>query len=342
MGLFRNKQQKTNRYEGYPTENEYRNNIKNLQEEELNSERYKAVIDFLNNDYRGRANQDLENRLFTILNLAYDRDENLSDEEYMKKMMEVYNLLMAFIKTIPQGIIDSNVYLKKAVESIAISEKDCLNIIQTLMNNIKNQQIFEQMELCEKTSSEPVKIEAFLEEPLKMKFSGPYKYTDGQEYNVIIDYQSEITPQTRELFVDSVNTERAIKYYRPEAYRNSYVPILDYNHIQAYHDFNEYSKHVSKIIRSVYLLQLYNLINKLGLDISVIQFVFVIPFNRISAILCYHVKKQDNKKSHEEYQTPSEEFINSTIENFKKLVEMGFINPTEVLKEYVDSPSLNK
>ena len=100
MGLFRNKQQKTNRYEGYPTENEYRNNIKKLQEEELNSERYKAVIDFLNNDYRGRANQDLENRLFTILNLAYDRDENLSDEEYMKKMMEVYNLLMAFIKTL--------------------------------------------------------------------------------------------------------------------------------------------------------------------------------------------------------------------------------------------------
>ena len=43
MGLFRNKQQKTNRYEGYPTENEYRNNIKNLQEEELNSERYKPV-----------------------------------------------------------------------------------------------------------------------------------------------------------------------------------------------------------------------------------------------------------------------------------------------------------
>ena len=30
MGLFRNKQQKTNRYEGYRTENEYRNNKKRI------------------------------------------------------------------------------------------------------------------------------------------------------------------------------------------------------------------------------------------------------------------------------------------------------------------------
>lgn len=77
------KQELKETYSDYPTKEEFLENVKKIQEKELNSDKFKAVKDFIER-LNKRENLDLEKRLFKIVG-TYGLDDDLIIKVMLKR-----------------------------------------------------------------------------------------------------------------------------------------------------------------------------------------------------------------------------------------------------------------
>lgn len=209
---------------GYPTKEEFEKNIRQLQTLELHSDRFKKTKEFISL-YNKRENLDLEKKLFKIVG-TYGVNYDLLNKSYDERRQiyqEKYDELKKFMNSLTQEEINSNIYLKAASNFMETSIKDCKIIIQELLNQIKNLEIL----------------------------------SENERFEVNIN----IPKERLNLLPTSIQTQTSIPYYRPNAYKNEHVYILDENNRHIYEEYNKYVTNREKLAEDIYYLQMYYLLS---------------------------------------------------------------------------------
>lgn len=150
-----------------------------------------------------------------------------------------------------------------------------------------------------------------------------------------------IPETTQQHLPDYVNTQRAILYYNPSVYKTDYVDVLDSSHINVYRDYNVFVGKITKLVEDIYFLEL--------------NYQIVRNFNNL---ICYHFQiyhpGHDNKfiasfflrehqKSMDENKTIIEDyFVDTTINNFQSLIDLGVIDIISSQEEKVTSYVLKR
>lgn len=292
MGLFR-KSKKETVVRNYPTKEEYLAEINRIQSEELNSDRYAKIRNFLKKHYWNRENKDLEEELFTIVG-TYELEDLLINkpDEYQKSLrLKRYAQLKEFFDGLSEEQINSNVFLKVANLYMKISTEECGKIIRDLDRKI-----------------------------------------ESENSTKCFEVECSITETTQKFLPDYMNTQCAVLYYNPSAYKTDYVDVLDSSYINVYRDYNDLVEKITKLAEDIYFLEInYHLIRN---------------FNNL---ICYHFQiyhpGHDNKfiasfffcesqKSINEDKTVVEEnFVETTINNFQSLIDLGLIDITSSQEE---------
>ena len=290
MGLF-NKEKKEDIKRDYPSYEEYIEEIKRIQEKELNSDRYALTYDFLSNNYWNRQNKDLEEELFKIVGTYGIEDEmfNMPDDFIKSVRLKRYAKLKKFIESLTEEQIDSNIFLQKANLFMKTSIEDCPIILDELNKIINN---------------------------------------GNQSKSITIE--CTIPDNTRMNILDHISTQTGIRYYRPEAYKVDYIDVLDSSHKQVYEDYNHCIRKISKIAEDIYFLQLNNIIAALSSDLMCYNFQIYHPGYNDCFIVSFFVKSNEviQKPSDDETSLPTDDFILTTINNFQALLDMGIIDIT--------------
>ncbi len=286
MRLF-NKETKEELYKDYPTEEEFYEEIKRIQNEELNSDRYMLAYAFLTNNYWNRENKKLEEELFKIIG-TYGLEEDMFDKssEYHKSVRtKRYETLKQFIGSLSLEQINSNIFLKSTYLFINMSNEVCSTIMTELYNKIS-----------------------------------------GGNVSGSLTLELEIPEKTQELIPNYISGRRGIKYYRPEAYRIEYIDVLDSTHKYVYDDYNSLVGKIGKLAEDVYYLQLNEMVCNAP-SLECYHFQVYHPGYNDHFIASFFIRtKQNNQFSQEIDSTPTDEFIQTTVTNFKQLLDMGLID----------------
>jgi virulence-associated protein VapD len=211
-------------YPGYPTKEEFENNIKQINEKELKSDRFKRTKEFISL-LNERENLKLEERLFQIVG-TYGLEDNLINKGYDEKKnskAKRYNELKKFMNSLTPEQIQANVYLKATAEFMETSIIDCKIIIENLLKQIKD------LEISDK----------------------------NRRFEIVID----IPKERLNLLPISICELTQIPYYRPQDYRNKYVYLLDEYNRSIYEEYNRYVRKINKIAEDVYHLQMWNILS---------------------------------------------------------------------------------
>lgn len=140
--------------------------------------------------------------------------------------------------------------------------------------------------------------------------------------NFRIDYPIPETVQKS--LPEYVRTQCSIDCLGTDKIKHIYV--LDYKHINEYYDFNKLVERITKIASDVFLLELnYQIVKKFN---NLICYDFLVYHqglnNKFIAQFClYEPKKSVNKDNQVE-----EDFIETTIDNFQLLIDLGIIEIT--------------
>lgn len=302
MGLFNKEKEKKELYSDYPTKDEYLNRVKQIQSEELKSDRYMLVYVFLTHNYWNRENEDLEKELFKIIG-THDLEESIFNEssEYKKSLrMKKNEMLKQFISSLTEEQINSNIFLKSTYLFMNMSNEVCSAIMT---------------ELYDKINSENVPN--------------------------LLTLEFQIPEKTQELIPNYIPGQKGIKYYRPEDYRTDYIDVLDSTHKYVYEDYNLLVEKLGKLAEDVYYLKLNEMIFNIP-SLECYHFQAYHPGYNNHFIASFFVrKKQNNQTPKENNFTPTEEFIQNTVANFKQLLDMGLVN-IPVLEEKNTDPVLKK
>lgn len=288
----------------YPTRKEYYKKIKEIQENELNSERYMSTYEFMVNNYWNKQNESLEEKLFYIVGSYGIEDEIINMPDDYKKIARLkrYAKLKSFLDSLTEKQINSNIYLKSACLFVKTSIDDCPIIINQL-NEIINSQ--------DKSGS--VRVE------------------------------SDIPASTKLYIPDYISSQVGIPYYKPEVYKTEYIDILDQCHMHVYIDYNECVGRIGKIAEDIYFLQLNNILATISDDLMCYGFDIYHPGYNNRLISSFFVSRKENIKeqTNQESFTPSDEFVQITVNNFQMLLDMGLVDMT-MLKDKNDGPVLKK
>ncbi len=286
MRLF-NKETKEELYKDYPTEEEFYEEIKQIQNEELNSDRYMLAYAFLTNNYWNRENKELEEKLFKIIG-TYGLEEDMFDkssEHHKSVRTKRYEVLKQFIGSLSLEQINSNIFLKSTYLFMNMSNEVCSTIMTELYDKI-----------------------------------------NGGNVSSSLTLELEIPEKTQELIPNYISGLRGIKYYRPKAYRTAYIDVLDSTHKYVYNDYNSLVRKIGKLAEDVYYLQLNEMVyNTPSLECYHFQ-VYHPGYNDHFIASFFIGTKQNNQISQEIDYTPTDEFIQTTVTNFKQLLDMGLID----------------
>lgn len=285
-------------YSGYPTREEYEKNIKQINEKELNSDRFKITKEFISL-LNERKNLELEKRLFQIIG-TYGLEDNLINKGYDDKKVSKakrYNELKKFMNSLTPEQIHSNLYLTATVEFMKTSIIDCKIIIGNLRKQIKDLGISDK----------------------------------NREFEINID----IPKERLDLLPTRICEQTSIPYYRPQDYRNEYVYLLDDYNRHIYEEYNKYVRNINKIAEDVYHLQMWNLLSVYPEQINNDYFFIHNNEHEHQFRTAYFVKKCREscvEKKTESYQLSGENSI-SIIGGFPvdEIVEMDF----EDLKKHI-------
>ena len=281
---------KNNNADTYPTKEEYYNRVEEIHKKELKSDTYKTTYNFLKNVLEKRQYIDLENELFKIVG-TYGLEDNLineSAENIKMSRIKRFNSLTKFLNSLTKIQLESNIYLSKTKEFFDQSLDNCKNIINQLYKELGNN---------------------------KSKF---------------INLKAKIPENLEKNIPKYISNTIGIKYYDPNAYKISHINVLDDQHAQVYEEYNNsYVFRISKIVTDIYLLQLNNLIsNSSHLTCDHFQI-----YNDESALyVTFYIKEckieQENVDDLAKKNgfTNSKNFIDKTVDNFKKLLDMGVID----------------
>lgn len=273
---------------------DYIEEIKKVREEELKSNRYILAYNFLSNNYWNRQNKNLEDELFEIVGTYGIEDEmfNKSDDYKKSVRLKRYSKLKKFINSLTDEQIDSNIFLKRASLFMKMSIEDCSIILNELNEMINN---------------------------------------GNQSRSITL--KCAIPDKTQKYIPEYISTQTGIKYYRPEAYKIDYIDVLDSSHKQVYEDYNDCITKIGKIAEDIYFLQLNNL-TTLSNDLMCYHFQIYHPGydNHFRASFFVKSKEAIQKNFSDKTLIRTEDFIQTTINNFQALLDMGLIDMT-VLNE---------
>lgn len=204
----------------YPTKEEYEKNIQEIQEKELESDRYKEIYSFLEKNYWNRQNIKLEEALFKIVG-TYGIEEEMFDKKYeyiKEKRLERFEQLISFMASLNEEQIDSNIYLKTVKLFLETSELDCREIIKKLQEKRK-------------------------------------KFKDKINH---INLQTPISEERQKSFPTRLSYKKCIPYYEPSKQLKSSINLLDEKHEYVYDDYNEYVININNLAQDIYFLQMWN------------------------------------------------------------------------------------
>lgn len=147
-------------------------------------------------------------------------------------------------------------------------------------------------------------------------------------------FQAEyfIPETTQKHLPDYVNTQRAVLYYDPSAYKTDYVDILDSAHINVYRDYNDLIGKITKIAEDIYFLELnYQIVRNFN-NLICYHFQIYHPGhdNKFIARFFLHEPK---KSMNEDKPVVEEDFIETTINNFQSLIDLGIVDITTSQEE---------
>lgn len=189
---------------------EFENRILEIQQKELNSERFKKISEFVK-QYDMRKNRHLEEELFKIIG-TYGLDDHLISQDYenrKKFKINQYNKLKQFMDSLSDEEINSNLYFKAVKQFMETSEIDCVNIITQLNKKI------DELEETDRVQS--------------------------------LELNLNIPNERLELLPVTIKEQVGIPYYKPEVYKTEYIDILDTKHIRIYYTYNSYVRKINGV-----------------------------------------------------------------------------------------------
>lgn len=281
---------------GYPTMEEYKGRIKQIQKEELASDRFKVTCEFVES-YRLRENKELENELFKIVG-SYGLEDNLFAKDYevirLGKITR-FTKLIKFLNSLTTEEIMSNIYLKAADTFIRTSANDCLVIVQKLQK-VMETELFQ-------SSNKPQRLEVNM----------------------------SISQERLALLPIPINEQVGIAYYRPQDYKVSYVNILDDENKNIYREYNSYVRKINQLATDIYQLQIWNLLSVFLEEIN--NYYFNILNNEFEHqfLTSYFVKKYRNI---EKISNVSKDFNELEKEKISQVFGLSFDEVIEVIEEY--------
>lgn len=242
----------------YPTKEEYLIRKHEIQEQELHSERFARISQFLEDNYWNRENMDLEEKLFSIVG-TYGIEDHLINKPNLKirqSRFQRYKKLQEFLSALDLKTIDSNIFLTTAFQLIISSYSHCVDIYNELLIQIANTVDFDdKTKKFEISYDIPKILEEFI--PLRVQ--------------------------------DCVG----IPYYRPQDYKVSYIDILDKEHKYVYQDYNKYADNTKKLAEDIYLLQMNLLTNSFPGELFNSHFMFDTSDRYKQMLVTYYLKPSD-------------------------------------------------
>lgn len=285
MGLFR-KNKKETVVRNYPTKEEYLAEINRIQSEELNSDRYVKVRKSLENHYWNRENKDLEEELFKIVG-TYGLEDSLinKSDEYQKS---IRLKRYAQLKTFFEGLSEEQINSNVFLK------------IANLYMKISSKE-------CERILSE-------LNEKI-----------EGVDSIKSIKIERPIPETTQKHLPDYVNTQCAVLYYDPSAYKTDYVDVLDSSHINVYRDYNDLVGKITKLAEDIYFLELnYQIVRNFN-NLICYHFQIYHPGHDNKFIASFFLR-EPKKSINEDKPVVEEDFIETTINNFQLLIDLGIVD----------------
>ena len=147
-----------------------------------------------------------------------------------------------------------------------------------------------------------------------------------------------IPKTTQKHLPDYVNTQCAVLYYDPSAYKTDYVDVLDSSHINVYRDYNDLVGKITKLAEDIYFLELnYQIVRKFN-NLICYHFQIYHPGHDNKFIVSFFLR-EPSKSINENKLVVEEDFVETTINNFQSLIDLGIIeiisSPREKGTSYV-------
>lgn len=302
----------------YPTKEEFEEHKKQIQRDELDSDRFKKVKIFVN-DYYKRENKELEKKLFKIIGTYGLEDHliNISLDEKRINKIKRYNELKNFINSLTQDQINSNLYLRAVSMFMETSIEDCEFIIRRLKEKI------EDLELSDE--------------------------------NQRLELNINIPTKRLKLLPTSISEQVGIPYYKPQDYKIEYINVLDAENSHIYSEYNIYVKNIHKLATDIYHLQMWNLLSAYPEQIYNYYFSILNNDSEHEFRTAYFVKKcrekNDDKTGNNQCQLsektkenisraiglPFDEIVNMDFEDLEKHIEQRIEKkPTHDLRLRID------
>lgn len=208
-------------HQKYPTKEEFIENVRKIQENELKSDRFKEISQFMVK-HNERKNIELEEQLFKIVG-AYGIEEQLYNKSLEEKKTIRFNRfkkLKEFMSSLSQEQIDSNLYLQAVQMITRRSIEDCKIIENELKEKVD--------EMCASSITE------------------------------VIEVNVDIPEETLKLLPTRISEQVKVQYYDPSVYSHDYVYLLDEENRHIYSEYNKYVSKIDKLTSDIYLLQMWD------------------------------------------------------------------------------------
>lgn len=270
----------------YPTKEEFEEHIRQIQQNELHSDRFTKIKIFVN-DYYKRENKKLEKKLFKIIG-TYGLEDHLINKSFDEKRISKikrYIELKNFINSLTQDQINSNLYLRAVSIFMETSIEDCEFIIRRLKEKI------EDLEL----SDENQRLELNINIPIK---------------------RLKLLPTT-------ICEQVGIPYYRPQDYKIAYINVLDEENSHIYSEYNIYVRNINKLATDIYQLQMWNLLSIYPEQIYNYYFYILNNDSEHEFRTAYFVKKY-REKNDAEIENKPYQLSEKTKENISKAIGLPF------------------
>lgn len=140
-------------------------------------------------------------------------------------------------------------------------------------------------------------------------------------------FQAEyfIPETTQKHLPDYVNTQCAVLYYDPSAYKTDYVDVLDSSHINVYRNYNDLVGKITKLVEDIYFLELnYQIVRNFN-DLICYHFQIYHPGHDNKFIARFFLR-EPKKSISEDKPVVEEDFIETTINNFQSLIDLGIVD----------------
>lgn len=299
--LSKNKKYQVSKTKTYPTKEEYIEQIKHIQQSELQTEKFKNISSFIT-EYRVRKNIELEEDLFKIIDtFALDRkifNKTVSEKETIRK--EMFLEFKKFINSLSQEQIDSNLYLKAAKVFLSTAIKDC----QVIEDKLKEQ----------------------------------LKYMGGLKIPKRIEIDIDIPKETLSFLPNRISEQVKVEYFDPTVYLYEYIYLLDSQHRYIYSEYNEHVSKLDKLANNIYKLYMWSILSEYPEQID--NYYFNILNNSLEHqfLTAYFVKKTepiiesstyeiDDKTKHTISKIvglPFEEIIKMSVDELDEYLEIKF------------------